>query len=180
MQNTDVYIHIISMLIILIFSLFYAVYLLISEDTNPIIRLICIIVIIVTIYIGMNRNTYLPFLGYSVMPPSIFSQELVPTGANVRYVLNVPDAENGTLILYWGAESSKHNDIVKSNPIDAYGDYSNTGLIRVKDHKATLHFNCPDKYTVFNSKTLDRHIHYRIIYPHNGMMSQVYTIYVNC
>lgn len=180
MENLDIYLHMIAMVLILVFTICYTFYIITLSNSNTFFKLICVSVFIAAIYIAVNRNTYLPFLGQTVIPPAIFSQELVPSGANVSYVLNVPNVENGTYILYWGAQSSANKDIIQPNPKEAYGDYSNTGLIKVKDNKAILYFNCPDKYNVFNNHTIQRHIHYRIITPENCMISQVHTAYVNC
>lgn len=183
MLNTiDVYIHIISMVIILSFTLLYSVLIVVSPNIYTIIRLLAVIVLIATIFIALNRNTYLPFLGNTAIPPVLFSRELLPQGANVSYVLNLPNVADGTYLIYWGSLASKDKDTIKPNPIEAYGDYSNTGITRVKGNKATMSFNCPDRYNVgsFMTKTLDRHIHYRLIAPNSPIMSQVYTTYVNC
>lgn len=180
-NNLDIYIHIVSITIILLFTLLYAVLLVVSPNIYTFVRLFAVIVVIVTIYIGLNRNTYLPFLGYTAIPPILFSQELVPQGANVSYVLNLPNIEDGTYIIYWGSLSTGEN-IIHPNPMHAYGNYSNTGITKVKGNKATLFFNCPDKYNVGTlfKKTIDRHIHYRLIPQNSPIMSQVYTTYVNC
>lgn len=182
LSNLDVYLHMVSVIIVLVFSVVYSFLILFSSDIFPMIKILSIIVLIAAIYIGVNRNTYLPFLGRTVIPPAVFLQEKVPQGSNVSYILTLTDenAEDGAYVLYWGALHT--NKEVRPNPVEAYGDYSNTGIVRVKDKKATLFFNCPDKYTVGSvvPKTLERHIHYRIIRPNDPVMSAVYTAYVNC
>ena len=171
-----------SIIIILVFSVVYSLLILFSMNIYATIKLLSVLVFIAAIYIGINRNTYLPFLGHTAIPPSIFFQEKVPQGSNVSYVLSFAnDVQDGAYVLYWGALSKDHST-TRPNPIDAYGDYSNTGIVRVKDKKATLFFNCPDKYAVGSvmPKTLNRHIHYRIIKPNDPIMSPVYTAYVTC
>jgi len=196
MNELDVYIHIIAIILILIFTVFYALLIIVSPNVYMIIKLISVVVLIAAIYIGTNRNTYLPFLGASAVPPSVFQQEMIPAGYNVTYVLSLDNignsVEDGTYVLYWGAQSSrdahssgditKCKEVIRKNPIDAYGDYSNTGIVTTKNGKATLYFNCPDKYQVGNmmKKTIERHIHYRLIKPNSPMMSPVYTAYVKC
>lgn len=182
LSNLDVYLHIVSVIIVLIFSIVYSLLILLSSNVYSIMKILSIIVLIASIYIGANRNTYLPFLGRTAIPPVVFLQEKVPQGSNVSYVLTLSDenAVDGAYLLYWGALHSDQSK-PRPNPIEAYGDYSNTGIVRIKDKKATLFFNCPDKYNVANGmKTVDRHIHYRVIKPNDPMMSAVYTAYVNC
>jgi hypothetical protein len=193
MNDLDVYIHIVAIILILVFTVFYTLLIIISPNVYMIIKLISVTVLIAAIYIGANRNTYLPFLGSTAVPPSVFQREMIPAGYNVSYVLSLNDnVEDGTYVLYWGALSSrdalssgdrkKCKEIIRNNPIDAYGDYSNTGMVTAKNGKATLYFNCPDKYQVGDmmKKTIERHIHYRLIKPNSPMMSPVYTAYVKC
>jgi hypothetical protein len=192
MNSTDVYMHMIAIILILAFTIFYGLLIIISPNVYMIVKLMSIIVLIAAIYIAANRNTYLPFLGYTAIPPSVFQHEMIPAGYNVSYVLSLDGVADDTYVLYWGAmtsrdalscgDTSKCKEMLRKNPIDAYGDYSNTGIVRAKDGKATLYFNCPDKYQVGNimKKTLERHIHYRLIHPKNPIMSPVHTAFVKC
>jgi hypothetical protein len=180
MNDLDTYIHITAIILILTFTIFYTFLLIILPKVYTILKLISVIVLIAAIYIGANRNTYLPFLGSTAIPPIIFQHEMIPAGYNVSYDLSLNNVEDGTYVLYWGALSSKDkSDTIRKNPIDAYGDYSNTGIVTAKNGKATLYFNCPDKYQV-GMKTLNRHIHYRLIRPSDPIMSPVFTAHVNC
>ena len=177
-NNLDVYMHMIAMILILGFAMFYASLVLIYPNIYTLLKLISIIVIICCIYMLSNKSTFLPFLGSAVMPPILFTQDITPQGASETYVLNLDNVPDGTRVIYWGALSS--ND-VKKGPTDAYGDYSNTGITGVKDGKATVYFNCPGEYNVSDfAKTLKRHIHYRLVPLDNPMMSPVFTTYVKC
>jgi hypothetical protein len=172
-----------SIILVLFFVISSAVFFIASSDMYTLVKLIAVIVLIAAIYIAINRNTYLPFLGTAAMPPILFSHNIVPQGSNVTYSLSFDHkVDDGTIIVYWGSQSSQGGNIIRSNPIEAYGDYSNTGITKVKDNKAVLFFNCPDKYNVGSmfSKTLDRHIHYRLIKPKDPIMSPVYTAFVQC
>lgn len=192
MNESDVYIHIVAIILILVFTIFYTMLIIISSNVYTLIKLISVVVLIAAIYIGANRNTYLPFLGATAVPPSIFQREMIPSGYNVSYVLSLPDVQDDTYVLYWGALSSRDalssgdrkrcKETIRKNPIEAYGDYSNTGIVTAKNGKATLYFNCPDKYQVGDmmKKTVERHIHYRLIKPNSPIMSPVYTAYVKC
>ncbi len=133
------------------------------------------------IYLGTNKNLYLPFLGYAALPPILFQKELTPSGATETVTLTLNNIPNDTKIVYWAATSSKDKNTIHPNPVEAYGDYSNTGITTVKNNKAILYFNCPDRYNVGTfKKTLNKHIHYRLIYPNSPMLSPVYTQYVKC
>lgn len=181
LTNIDVYVHMISIIILLAFAIIYSLLIIFSSNVYTGIKIITIVVLIASIYIASNRNTYLPFLGYAAIPPVVFLQEKVPQGANVSYVLTLNNVADGTFVLYWGALSTQLKE-PRPNPIEAYGDYSNTGIVSVKNNKATLFFNCPDKYVVGSMmpQTLERHIHYRLINPNNPIVSPVYTAYVKC
>jgi hypothetical protein len=182
MNDLDVYIHITAIVLILMFTVFYTLLIIVLPNVYVIVKLIAVIVLIAAIYIGANRNTYLPFLGSTAIPPIIFQREMIPAGYNVSYDLSLNNVKDGTYVLYWGALSSgDKSDVIKNNPIEAYGDYSNTGIVTAKNGKATLYFNCPDKYQVgVMKKTINRHIHYRLIRPSDPIMSPVFTAHVNC
>jgi hypothetical protein len=177
----DVYVHMFAIIVILCFGFFYSIMIILHPDLMFFVKAIAIIVLISTIYISANRNVYLPFLGKTVLPPILFQQELVPDGATETHVIDLENVENGTRIIYWGAEST-NKDTVHKDPFEAYGDYSNTGVTTVNDKKATLYFNCPDVYQTGSvyKKKIDRHIHYRLVAPDSAMASQVFTVYVNC
>jgi hypothetical protein len=178
----DIYVHIFAMIIMIGFSVFYSVLIILHPDVMLLFKMIAIIVLISAIYISTNRNTYLPFLGKTVLPAILLQKELAPDGATHTHVINLGHGvENGTRLIYWGAEST-NKETVRNDPIEAYGNYSNSGIATVQDQKATIYFNCPDVYntgTIY-TKTIDRHIHYRLIAPDSIMMSQVFTVYIKC
>jgi hypothetical protein len=140
-------------------------------------KLIAVIILLCALYIAVNRNTYLPFLGYAVVPPSMFLDVFEPRDATQEIVLHV-DAPDGTKVVYWAADNSK-KDIIQANPMVAYGDYTNSGISIVIDRKTVIHFRCPDKYKAGTS-IINKHIHYRIILPNSPLMSPVHTKYVYC
>ncbi len=181
LSNTEVWIYMISIIIVFLFAVTYSLYLILAPKTNMFFRMIAIIVFILSIYLGMNKSLYLPFLGYAALPPNLFEKEIVPKGASQTVTINLNNTPNDTRIIYWAATSSKDKDVIQPDPMQAYGDYSNTGVTLVKDNKAILYFNCPDRYQVGPfKKVLNRHIHYRLIYPNSPILSPVYTQYVKC
>ena len=127
------------------------------------------------IWLVLHRETYLPFLGYCAIPPSIFKDKLTSPDANIEVVLDI-DAKEGTRLIYWAA---KPNNNVQNNPKLAYGDYSNAGITAVSNGQAKVRIYCPAKYKVGPGYTLNRHIHYRMI-EENGLVSPVYTKNISC
>lgn len=178
----DIYVHMYAMIAIIGFSVFYSVMIIMCDNVMFFFKIIAVIIIIAAFYVASNRNTYLPFLGKTVVPPILFQQEITPEGATEVFVIHLDkNIEDGTRLIYWGAESTNKNNI-RTDPFEAYGNYSNTGITTVSDSKATVYFHCPDIYkagTIYK-KTIDRHIHYRLISPNSAMMSQVFTAYVQC
>lgn len=177
MENIDVWIHIFSVISVLVFTIISTFLSIILKKTNIFHKFLLLIVMISAILLMINRNTYLPFLGSSAVPYVFFQKDLVPEGATITQEIHLKDIKDGSRLIYWGANKKK-NDI-SPNPKEAYGDYSNAGVTEVKDNKATLLFHCPNAYNAFN-KTIDRHIHYRIIDKDSALLSPVYTIYVKC
>jgi len=179
--NTKIMIHIIAIVIILLFSIIGGIYILTHNDSTTFGRIIVIAVVLSALYLAHDRDTYLPFLGKTVLPLNIIAGEKIPNGANIDYLLNLKGYPNGTRVFYWGAKSTNSKDPI-SDPIKAYDDYSNSGVAIVNNEKANLKFYCPDKYSVGNvfKQVLNRHLHYRTECPNSGLLSSVKTIYVDC
>jgi len=180
--NIEIWIHIISMIIILGFAVIYSLLIIFAPNIYAFIKLFCIIVLIAAIYKGIDKNTYLPFLGYTAIPPSLFTRELVPQGAQTTITVDLPKVDDGCYVVYWAALSSKEKDVIQPDPFEAYGDFSNVGITSVRNHKAVMHFKCPDKYNVGSvfKKTLPQHLHYRIIAPNSAIMTPVQTAFFEC
>ena len=138
---------------------------------------ISLIVMVTSIFLIMRRETYLPFLGTAAIPNTAFKDELTPDKANTQVVLKLPDSvPDGTKVVYWGAQPSER---VIDNPMSAYKDFKNVGIATVSNHFATITFHCPARYKIPVGITLNRHIHYRLIY-NNGLIGPVETHYVKC
>lgn len=180
----EVLITIIANVIVLLFTIIFGFFILLSSNVNFIIKLITIVVIICALLLAINRDTYLPFLGKTILPTNIIISEKVPTGANVDYTILLKGIKDGTKVIYWGAQSvdEKKKDI-KLNPIEAYNNYINTGVTIVSNGKAKITFFCPTKYQVNYlgfKMDIKRHIHYRLQCPETGILSSVMTLYVDC
>ena len=137
-------------------------------------RIIYLIVAMSAIVLMIQRDTYLPFLGKTVVPQPM--NNYIPTGDLItKIVENLPA---NVKVIYWAALPS---DKVVDNPEDAYGNYSNQGVTTTDTTgKATLSVQKPASYKIPSSYnpfkgTLEPHIHYRY-WTSAGMASRIYTI----
>jgi uncharacterized membrane protein YuzA (DUF378 family) len=158
------------------FDIIHRVFSFITKDhANKLSRISYLIIGICTLYliIFQQRKMFLPFLNETIMPPTIFKSQ-APFFSNSKLTI---DAPGGYMVVYWGANpAKKYYDNINSWR-EAYDGFKNTGVADVVNDKAELVFSIPVRYSVnmgFKTKLLDRHIHYRIVYP-DGVMSKVYT-----
>lgn len=144
--------------------------------TNPLIlRVVFLLIGLSAALFVFNRDYYLPFLGYAVIPlgpkkPSENLKEIKLSGLPAN-----------TTVIAWG---SQMGDKIFENPIDAYGDYANTEITKSNDKgEAMVELPCPSEYNVNKfgmTRKLDRHIHYRYQLPkYKGMYSPVFTKYLD-
>jgi uncharacterized protein len=121
-----------------------------------------------------NRDTYLPFLGETVLPCSAIPDR-IPPGATKEIPVRVPP---GAKVLYWAAEPAMER--LKQIPDwrQAYSKFENAGVATADSTGvATLKVRDPQAYTVPFKGRLEPHIHFRIC-GDNGMLSRVKTVFV--
>lgn len=139
-------------------------------------RIIYIIVGIAALSIMFNRDTYLPFLGETVMPCAAIP-ESTPQGANVE--MRVSELPIGAKVLYWAAEPETEKLKELKDWRKAYMKFENAGVTVVgQDGIAILRVRKPQPYTVPWKGELEPHIHFRIC-GNDGMLGRIKTIYVN-
>ena len=139
-------------------------------------RVIYIIVGIAALSIMFNRDTYLPFLGETVMPCGVIS-ESTPQGANTE--MRVSDLPVGAKVLYWAAEPETDNLKKIKDWKKAYLKFMNAGVTVVgQDGVAVLRVRKPQAYTVPWKGQLEPHIHFRICGA-DGMLARIKTVYVS-
>jgi hypothetical protein len=175
----DIYIHMITIGVILFYTVISSLYILLNDDYNIILRIFVIFIIAAAVILMMKKETFLPFLGLTVLPSPLIANEKIPTGANLSYTINMSEHPDGTLIVYWAANKT---DAIIEDPFEAYKNYNNVGVSKVKNGKAEVRIFCPDRYKVnkvFN-QLLERHFHYRIVFKETGFLSPVMTVKVNC
>jgi hypothetical protein len=175
----EIYIHMITITLILLYSIISALYILFNDNYNIFIRIFAIFIIAAAVILMMKKDTFLPFLGLAHLPNTLIADEKIPKGANLSYSIDMNEYEDGTIIIYWAANKT---DKIIEDPYEAYKNYNNVGVSKVKNGKAEVRIFCPDKYKVkkiFN-QLLERHFHYRIVYKDTGFLSPVMTVKVDC
>ena len=177
----DIYIHLITLFIIICYTVISCIYILFNDNYSTILHITVIIILGCCMYLILKRDTFLPFLGISFIPNNVFIDEKFPQGSNIDYVLDMRGYQDGTRVIYWAA--NKTGKII-DDPFEAYKDFHNVGISKVKDGKASIRLYCPDKYKVKHfgiaDYLLDKHFHYRIIFNDTGLMSPVMTAKINC
>ncbi len=126
-------------------------------------------------YLMWDRDTYLPFLGESVIPNGALPEK-TPERWNRKMTVDVPA---NTKVIFWAAESaSQAQGDGKKTYKEAYGAYENAGVtISSADGKAELRVRDPQGYTVPMRGLLKPHIHFRI-YTTEGMLGRVKTVFL--
>ena len=136
-------------------------------------RGIYILVGIAALSLAFNRDTYLPFLGESVFPCSVLTDQ-VPAGATRAVQVRV---EPGSKVIYWASEPAD-NDAAMPNFEGAYRQYLNAGITTADDTGiAVLKVREPQAYTVPMKGRLDPHVHFRVCGP-TGFIGRIKTVYI--
>jgi uncharacterized membrane protein YuzA (DUF378 family) len=139
-------------------------------------RGIYIVVGIAALSIMFNRDTYLPFLGETVLPCGVIP-ESTPQGANTE--MRVSDLPVGAKILYWAAEPETEGLKKTVDWRKAYLEFMNAGVTIVgQDGIAVLRVRKPQAYTVPWKGQIEPHIHFRICSA-DGMLARIKTVYVS-
>jgi uncharacterized membrane protein YuzA (DUF378 family) len=142
---------------------------------NPLIaRVVFALVGIAALYVGFCRDTYLPFLGETLVPCSVLSEK-TPDGASVSKEIIV---NPGAKVLFWASEpaTEKFNEL--NDWRKAYLEYANAGVTTADaSGRATLRVRKPQPYSVPSKGRIDSHIHYRVC-GENGFLGRVETVFV--
>lgn len=125
------------------------------------------------LYIAFDRDSYLPFLGECVLPPSVLAAK---TPQDAAFTVDVLVPNGATHVMYWASESGAG---LAATPYDAYGNYANAGIVQAGSNgKASLPVRCPRQYRV-RGRALPRHVHYRAIFK-SGVAGPVQTTEIAC
>lgn len=126
------------------------------------------------LYIGFRRDTYLPFLGETVLPCSLLKEQM-PEHADTE--VHVSGLEPGAKVLFWAAEPATDGLATIKDWQRAYLEFANAGVTRVgADGHVSLRIRKPQPYTVpaLLTKRIESHVHWRVCMD-GGMLGPVQT-----
>jgi len=127
-------------------------------------------------YLALDMSTFLPFLGETILPPSVIATK-TPVDAAISVDVRVP--VGATHVIYWASDPGSPGTSANATPWDSYGNYTNSGVVAAETGgTATLLVQCPQQYKVFG-RTLPRHVHYRAVYK-TGILGPVQTTPITC
>jgi len=122
--------------------------------------------------IAFFRDSYLPFLGPTVMPCSLLAVS-APEGADYEVRVLV---KPGQKVIYWAAEPETKDIEQIVDWRKAYLGFRNAGVAAADlDGYATLKVRKPQPYQVPMRKLLSPHVHYRVCVE-DGMVGRVETV----
>lgn len=131
-----------------------------------------LVFVVAALYVGFRRDTYLPFLGETVLPCSVL-QERIPEHADTD--VRVSGLEPGAKVLFWATEPATDGLRSIKTWDRAYLDFANAGVTRVgEDGHAIFHVRKPQPYTVPLMGRLESHVHWRVC-REGGMLGPVQT-----
>ena len=142
------------------------------KTNYPINKFIYLLILIASIMVIVKRETWLPFLGTSVLPDSLIPLK-IPQNSNTKITVKT---KPNSKIAYWSTLPGKENKI--TDVITAYGDYSNSGVV-ISDNNgiAILPIQIGTGYIVPGGKHIERHLHYRVVGMPFGLIGKIKTIY---
>jgi uncharacterized membrane protein YuzA (DUF378 family) len=136
-------------------------------------EMVYFIIGICALYIMFNRDTYLPFLGETIIPCNILIDS-EPKDATKKIRLQVsPNSK----VIYWASEPSYTGMIVDYKK--AYGDFLNSGVASSNNEGfVDIYIREPQPYFVPVKGILEPHIHYRVC-DGQGTLGRVKTIFLH-
>lgn len=143
--------------------------------------IIYVVVALSALVLAFRRDTWLPFLGDSVLPGAVVPEKKnsgdttvdvhVKPLAKVAYWAAKPDVDGGA-----DKSDGASSDVPKVR--DAYAHFENSGVVIASDAGvATLVFNKGTSYIVPSGKEIKSHVHYRE-FGEDGMMGPVQSVFV--
>lgn len=123
----------------------------------------------------LDRDTYLPFLGPTVLPCASVPDR-TPPGASKMVTVSAPP---GSKVLFWAAEPEMEALKQIQTWKEAYAGYENAGVTTADSNgQAVLKVRAPQAYTVPFKGRLEPHIHFRICET-SGMLGRVKTVFLS-
>jgi hypothetical protein len=146
-------------------------------DVHSTIMGVCLgLSIVAIVYLATQRTTMLPFLGPTIVPPSLLKHASHSPMADIEVDVRVDP--RATHVAYWAANPAATR-VGDPDPRTAYGKFGNNGIaLANEDGSATLRVQCPGRYAV-RGNVLPKHVHYREVYP-SGIMGEVKKANILC
>lgn len=143
----------------------------------PLDRVIYVVVAVSALILAFQRDTWLPFLGNSVLPGAV-----VPLKKNMGDTTVDVKVMPGAKVAYWAAEPNDGatEGAAKAVPLvrAAYDQFENSGVVVANDQGvATLVFNKGTSYIVPSGREIKSHVHYRE-FGEDGMMGRVESVFI--
>jgi len=148
----------------------------------PLDRIIYVVVAISALILAFQRNTWLPFLGESVLPGAVLA--LKTNSGDTTVDVKVKPL---TKVAYWAAKPESKPESVEGAsegnkavpPVKAaYDDFENSGVVVANEQGvAKLVFNKGTSYVVPSGRKLESHVHYRE-FGEDGMMGPVKSVFI--
>jgi uncharacterized membrane protein YuzA (DUF378 family) len=124
------------------------------------------------LFLAFKRDTYLPFLGETVMPCSLMPDR-IPEHADTEVAIH--GIAPGAKIMYWATEPATDGLTRIKDWSHAYLEYANAGVTTADaGGHATLRIRKPQPYTVPVKGRLEAHVHWRVC-GDGGMVGPVMT-----
>ena len=137
-------------------------------------RIFYLLIAACALYVGLSRDSYLPFLGQTVIPCSLLT-ERIPDKVDLKVRIIAPV---GKKVLYWAASPENKDSREMKTWQSAYGKFENAGVaIAGEDGSALLQVQRPQSYWVPPGRKLEPHVHYRIC-SDDGMMGPVKSLFI--
>jgi hypothetical protein len=166
----DKWIHIVAMAVLVVGSMVSGALLYMRQTVAA--SIFGLVIIVAALYIGFKRDTYLPFLGETIVPGGALAEK-TPQNANEQVTITtIPGAK----VLYWAAEPNPTQGKEVPNWDEAYTEFENSGVaIADGAGNAILRFRGPPQsYKVPIMGKLESHVHFRIC-DKTGVMGRVQT-----
>lgn len=140
----------------------------------PLDRIIYVVVAISALILAFQRDTWLPFLGESVLPGAIMT--LKTNSGDTTVDVKV---KSGTKVAYWAAKPETEPTEGTVPPVKAaYDDFENSGVVVANEQGvAKLVFNKGTSYVVPSGRKIESHVHYRE-FGEDGMMGPVKSVFI--
>jgi hypothetical protein len=136
-------------------------------------EMVYFIIGICALYVVFNRDTYLPFLGETIIPCNVL-QNSSPKDATKKITLQtLPNSK----VVFWASEPSETGMIVDYK--EAYGEFLNSGIATSNDDGIVeINIREPQPYFVPIKGILNPHVHYRVC-DGKGTLGRIKTVFLD-